>query len=202
MTWANSILYIYNIWWVLNFSSEYWLLVQKMHLLSTGCYGYICKTNKHTNKKKRILKMTEKIQISIKVPEINSSVNVTSCPVRQIHRGMFTQQSLTCIISKWWPGHDQISTCSDGPQFGLFPPGLQMLVCTVHWAWVSVLCDLNAYSFISRLWHIYHVLLSGKVPLGWPGQHGLARRWCSVTDEAHFCCGGCVTTQGLLTDLK
>lgn len=66
----------------------------------------------------------------------------------------------------------------------------------------SLLCDLNAYSFISRLWHIYHVLLSGKVPLGWSGQHGRARRWCSVTDETHSSCGGSVATQGLSTDLK
>lgn len=63
------------------------------------------------------------------------------------------------------------------------PAGLQMVACTTRH---PRLCDSNVQGFISRLWHIYHGLLSARFPLGWSAWHDQALHWCAVTDESHF----------------
>lgn len=122
---------------------------------------------------------------------------VTPPPVYKIHFSLFTQSYIT---STWRPSLGRILTCCDQSlPVSPSPPGFQMAVCI--WAWASVLCDMNAYGFISRLWHICHVLLSGTVPLDRSGQRAralvmmlsdrwdllLLRRPCGNTKPADRC---------------
>lgn len=149
-----------------------------MHFMPTGCYGNVLQ------------------KLNLKE---NKCVLVTLSAAYLIHWGLFTQHH-SYITLNGWPGHDRTSSCSVQPQ--IFPPLSASRWCCTYAAQALVLCDLNAYSLISRLWHIYHEPLSGAVPLGWSGQHGRARHWCSVTDETHFGCNSCAATQFLWTDLK
>lgn len=78
-------------------------------------------------------------------------VHITLSPVDQIHCGLFSQQIVTSSQShsQAMIGYHYAVTSPSSVSPSPSPPGLQMVVCIEHE--LQPLCDLNAYSFISKL---------------------------------------------------